>query len=215
MVLVRAFFKTDTTIKQKLAQSSDLPASQIQKIPRGSLLVLQSFASPSSNHVKISFTSLDFQNFTGNWFAFTGSVLQTTPNGEIFTQEVDIIKQPLVAVKSIDQRLSTQSQKNVVNISANQQAIGNQQGFLKIVFNTDTFIKRQPVPAGDLQSNLVQAVPAGTELILSTNLPSTSNVVSFPINNGHVQFNLKDILLNGFGQNWFAFTKHVGIELAS
>ena len=215
MVLVRAFFKRDTTIKQKLAQSTDLPASQIQKIPRGSLLVLQSFASPSSNHVKVSFTSLDFQNFTGSWYAFTGSVLQTTPNGEIFTQEVDIIKQPLVAVKTIDQRLSTQSQKNVVNISANQQAIGNQQGFLKIIFNTDTFIKRQPVPAEDLQSNLVQAVPAGTELILSTNLPTTSNVVSFPINNSHVQFSLKDIALNGFSQNWFAYSKHVGIELAS
>ena len=215
MVLVRAFFKTDTTIKQKLAQSSVLPASQIQKIPRGSLLVLQSFASPSSNHVKISFTSLDFQNFTGSWYAFTRSVLQTTPNGEIFTQEVDIIKQPLVAVKTIDQRLSTQSQKNVVNIPADRQVIGNQQGFLKIVFNTDTFIKRQPIPAQDLQSNLVQAVPAGTELILSTNLPSTSNVVSFPINNNHVQFNLKDIVLNSFGQNWFAYTKHVGIELAS
>jgi hypothetical protein len=215
MVLVRALFKRDTTIKQKLADSSVLPTSQRQEIPRGTLLVLQSYASPSQNHIKMSFTSLDFQNFTGSWFAFTGSVLQTTPNGEIFTQEVDIIKKPLAAVKTIDQRLSTQTNKTVVNIPANQQTIGSQQGFLKIVFNTDTFIKRQPVAKEALLPNLVQAVPAGTELILSTNSPNTSNVVGFSITSNHVQFSLKGITLNGFGQNWYAFTQHVGIELAS
>jgi hypothetical protein len=201
--MVRILFKKSTALKQKPVQSSQLRDFELQGIPAGTRLVLQSYATPSDHpdHYKISLSKIQFPIQNGassTWFAFA--------------EHVEIINQTLVSVPTIKEVVAPQGSDTVVKISANQQTVGNRKGFLKLVFNEDTVIKREAVSSDILDPSAKQDIPAGTELILSTNAPNIYNVVEFSLKNRHVRFALKDIALKGYTQNWYAFIEHVGIQ---
>jgi hypothetical protein len=196
----RIIFTKDTVIKQEPIPSSDLPSNKRQNVPIGTMFVLQSYSVPpsSQNHYKISLKSLVLKGF-GNWF--------------VFEEHADIIDDPIIPVTTVDALLARQTDKSAVRIVADRNTIGTQQGFLKMVFNQDTVIKRRPVDSSVLNDQSKQTIPAGTELVLLTDRPDTNNFVRLPIESGHVKFTLKDLEIKGFSQNWYAFTKHVGIHL--
>jgi hypothetical protein len=198
--LTRIVFLQDTVLKQQPIQSSQLPSNQRQNIPAGTVFVLQSYAvsSRSPDHYRLTFQDIQFKNFTGNWYAFAS--------------HVDIIQEPLNAVPTVDAILATQQDKSAVIIIVDRQTVGDQQGFLKLVFNVNSIIKRKPVDSKFLNEQSKQSIPAGTELILLTSKPDINNIVRFAIEQGHVKFNLENVEFKGFSQDWYAFTKHVGIQ---
>lgn len=203
MVSVRILFKQNTVLKQRPLQSSQLANFELQKIPVGTILVLQSYSVPANNadHYKIGLSKIQFPIGSGsssNWY--------------VYAPHVQILDQPPIPVATIKQLVDQQQAKNVVRISADKQIIGNQQGFLKLVVNRDTVIKRDAVSSDILAPGAKQDIPAGTELILATNPPNANNFVEFPLDRSHVKFNLKDVALKGF-YNWFVFIEHVGIGL--
>jgi hypothetical protein len=199
--IVRILFTQNTTIKQSPIDSTQLPIDKRQIIPVGTSLVLQSYADPSfetKNHYRFSLKSLQIKGFSTNWYAFAF--------------HTHVINQPFYPVPTVSNILSNQSQKDAVKIIVNKPP-SPQIGFLKLVFNTNTIIKRAPIDSSLLDDRSKQSVPAGTELILLTSNPDASNAVSFPIKDEHVKFTLKDLELKGFSQDWYAYIEHVGIQL--
>ncbi|BAZ39242.1 peptidoglycan-binding domain 1 protein [Calothrix sp. NIES-4101] len=199
MTTNRIVFVQNSVIKQQPIESSQLPSNQRQDIPAGTTLVLQSYNIPpgSNNHYKISLDDIQFKGFS-NWFAFAN--------------HVQIIQEPIVPETSVEAVIAKQTDKTTAHINVNRNTLGTQQGFLKLVFNVDTFIKRAPVDSQTLNEQSKQLIPAGTELILATNLPDNNNIVKFPIQSNHVKFNLFNVEIKGFSQDWYAFIKHVGIQ---
>ncbi|MFB8791710.1 MAG: hypothetical protein U7123_23420 [Potamolinea sp.] len=195
---VRILFLQDTVLKQSTEQASQLPSNMRQNIPAGTCLVLQSYGGPdNTKHYKIGLKSLQLKGFT-TWY--------------IFSEHVEIADQPLVPVQSVASVVSKQTEKSVVKIIVDKQTIPAQGAFLKMVFNVDTIIKRTPVDGKLLNDNAKQSIPAGTELPLATNRPDANNTVKLIVDRSHVKFNLKDIEIKGFNQNWFAFFEHAGIQ---
>lgn len=199
--IVGILFKQDTIIKQSPANSSTLPSSQKQAIPVGTFLVLQSYASPSdstNNHFRINLKNLQFKGYSQNWYAFA--------------PHVQVGQQSTKTVQSVSDVVSKQTEKDVAKISVDRTTIPAQGSFLKLVFNTDTVIKRRPIDSQIIDEKYKQSVPAGTELVLVTNRPDANNIVSFPIENSHVKVSFKDIEFKGFTQDWYVFMGHVGIQ---
>ncbi|RUT01047.1 hypothetical protein DSM106972_070530 [Dulcicalothrix desertica PCC 7102] len=199
MALNRIVFTIDTVIKQEPIQSNQLPSNRLQNIPAGTTFVIQSYSLPPGNndHYKITLENIQFKGFS-NWFAFAG--------------HVQIIQEPIVVATTIEAVVNRQTEKNVARIAVDRNTLETQQGFLKLVFNVDTFIKRQPIDSNVLNDQSKQLIPAGTELVLSTSLPDSTNTVRLPIQDSHVRFNLDDIEIKGFSRDWYAFIKHVGIQ---
>ncbi|MEA5572939.1 hypothetical protein [Calothrix sp. UHCC 0171] len=199
MTTNRIVFVQNSVIKQQPIDSSQLPSNQRQDIPAGTTLVLQSYSIPpgSNNHYKISLDDIQFKGLS-NWFAFAN--------------HVQIIQEPIVPETSVEAVIAKQTDKTTAQINVNRNTLGTQQGFLKLVFNVDTFIKRAPVDSQTLNEQSKQLIPAGTELILATSLPDNNNIVKFPIQSNHVKFNLFNVEIKGFSQDWYAFIKHVGIQ---
>lgn len=191
--LVRILFKQDTVLKQSPVEASTLPSNKRQKIPVGTLLVLQSYADPSANknHFRLSLKDVAFHGLSTNWYAFA--------------EHAEITNQPLSTVQTVNDLVSKQQAKDVVTVSAPG-------GFLKLVFNVDTVIKRAPVAAELLSKSSMQEIPAGTELVLLTSKPDVNKNIKFSLKDSHIKFSLKDVEFNGFNQDWYVFIKHVGIQ---
>ncbi|GBE91977.1 hypothetical protein [Nostoc cycadae] len=198
--LNRVLFIQDTVLKQEPVQSNQLPSTKQQSIPLGTLLVLKSYELPinNSDHYKLFLEDIQFKGFSSNWFAFG--------------KHAKIIQDEITPVTSISAIATKQQAKDSVKITVDRQSVGNQQGFLKLVFNVETIIKRQPVDSKVLNDQSKQIIPAGTELILSTDKPETNNSVKFSIQDNHLKFNLKDIEFKGFSKDWYVFMQHVGIQ---
>jgi hypothetical protein len=198
--LNRVLFIQDTVIKQEPVQASQLPSTKQQSIPIGTILVVKSYEVPASNsdHYKFALEDIQFKGFSSNWFAFG--------------KHVKVIQDAINPVTTIQAIATQQKAKDTVKITVDRQSVGNQQGFLKLVFNADTIIKRQPVDSKVLNEQSKQVIPAGTELILLTDKPDTNNIVKFTLQDNHVKFNLKDIEFKGFLKDWYVFTQHVGIQ---
>ncbi|MCC5636503.1 hypothetical protein LC593_11640 [Nostoc sp. CHAB 5844] len=198
--LNRILFIQDTILKQEPVQSSQLPSTKQQKIPIGTLLVLKSYEIPASNsdHYKLSLEDIQLKGFSTNWFAFAN--------------HAKIIQDAINPVQTIQAIATKQQAKDTVIFTVDRQSVGNQQGFLKLVFNADTIIKRQPVDSKVLNDQSKQAIPAGTELILLTDKPDTNNSVKFQLQDNHIKFSLKDIEFKGFSKDWYVFTQHIGIQ---
>jgi hypothetical protein len=194
----RILFTQDTVLKQQPIQSSQLPNNQLQRIPVGTELVLQGYSVPASHpdHYRFTLRNMQFKGFNA-WF--------------VFGKHVQIIESAFTLVTTIDAMIAKQTEKNALRITVDKKTIGNQQGFLKIVFNVDTFIKRRPVDANVLNDQSKQTIPTGTELVLLTSAPDANNIVRLPIEDSHVKFSLKDAELKGFSSDWYVFTKHAGI----
>ncbi|MFP4124538.1 MAG: hypothetical protein ACLFWI_26790 [Coleofasciculus sp.] len=198
--LVRMLSTQDTILKQEPIQSSLLPSYKLQPIPASTLLVLQSYTPPDlTRHIRISFQDIGFQGRNLNWYAFI--------------DHVQITKEPLRPTETVAQMLSKQIEKDVVKMMVYRQSLPPEGGLLKIAFNVDTVIKRTPVQSMYLSPNALQPIPAGTELVLLTNKPDAYNMVSLPIEDSHIKFTLKDVEFKGFNQDWYAFVKHVGLQL--
>jgi hypothetical protein len=199
MALDRIVFSDNTIIKQEPIQANQLPSNRQQNIPFGTTFVIQSYSLPPGNndHYKITLQNIQFKGFS-NWFAFA--------------DHVQIIQEPIVQASSVESVLNRQTEKNVAKIAVDRNTLRTQQGFLKLVFNVDTFIKRQPIDSSVLNDQSKQLIPAGTELVLSTSLPDNTNTVRLPVQDSHVKFNLDDIEIKGFSRDWYAFIKHVGIQ---
>jgi hypothetical protein len=196
--LARILFKQETFLKQEPVQANQLPSHKLQKIPVGTLLVLQSYTAPSNNHIKLSLKDVQFKGLSMNWYAYA--------------EHVAIIKDPLSTAETVDAMLGKQQEKDGVKIIVNKQTAPAQTSLLKLVFNVDTAIKRQPVPLDNLNEDSKQKIPAGTEFILLTNKPDINNSIKLPIKDSHVKFTLKDIEFKGFNKDWYVFVKHVGIQ---
>jgi hypothetical protein len=199
MTINRIVFVQKSVMKQKPVQSNQLPSNQLQDIPAGTTLVLQSYSIPlgSNDHYKITLDDIQFKGFS-NWFAFAN--------------HVQITQEAIIPETSVEAVIAKQTDKTVAKISVDRNTLGVQQGFLKLVFNVDTFIKRQPIDSSVLNDQSKQLIPAGTELILATSLPDNNNIVRFSIQGNHVKFNLFNVEIKGFSQEWYAFAKHVGIQ---
>jgi hypothetical protein len=199
MTINRIVFVQKSVMKQKPVQSNQLPSNQLQDIPAGTTLVLQSYSIPpgSNDHYKITLDDIQFKGFS-NWFAFAN--------------HVQITQEAIIPETSVEAVIAKQTDKTVAKISVDRNTLGVQQGFLKLVFNVDTFIKRQPIDSSVLNEQSKQLIPAGTELILATSLPDNNNIVKFTIQDNHVKFNLFNVEIKGFSQDWYAFVKHVGIQ---
>ncbi|MBE9006686.1 hypothetical protein IQ259_16840 [Fortiea sp. LEGE XX443] len=198
--LNRILFIQETNLKQEPVQSSQLPSTKQQKIPVGTILVLKSYEIPANNsdHYKLVLEDIQFKGLSSNWFAFA--------------KHAKIIQETINPVATIQAIATKQQSKDILKITVDRQSVGNQQGFLKLVFNADTIIKRQPVDSKVLNDQSKQVIPAGTELILLTDKPDTNNIVKFSLQDSHLKFSLKDIEFKGFAQDWYVFTQHVGIE---
>jgi hypothetical protein len=198
--LNRILFIKDTILKQEPVPSNQLPSTRQQNIPIGTLLVLKAYEMPASysDHYKLSLEDIQFKGFSNNWFAFA--------------EHAEIIQEPINPVPTIGAIATKQQSKDIVKISVDRQSVGNQTGFLKLIFNADTIIKRQPVDSKVLNDQSKQIIPAGTELILLTDKPDTNNIVKFILQDNHLKFTLKDIEFKGFSKDWYVFTQHVGIQ---
>jgi hypothetical protein len=199
MTTNRIVFVQNSIIKQQPVQSNQLPSNKRQDIPAGTVLVLQSYSIPpgSNDHYQITLDDIQFKSFS-NWFAFAN--------------HVQVTQEPIVPATSVEAVIATQTDKSAAKINVNRSTLGVQQGFLKLVFNVDTFIKRKPIDSNVLNDQSKQLIPSGTELILATSLPDNNNIVRFTIQDNHVKFNLLNVEIKGFSQDWYAFVKHVGIQ---
>ncbi|MBD2439641.1 hypothetical protein [Nostoc sp. FACHB-110] len=198
--LNRILFIQDTVIKQEPVQSSQLPSTKQQNIPIGTLLVLNDYEIPANHadHYRFALDDIQIKGFSSNWYAFA--------------QHVKIIQDAVNPITNIQAIATQQKAKDAVKITVDRQSVGDTKGFLKLVFNTDTIIKRQPVDSKVLNDQSKQKIPAGTELILLTDKPDTNNIVKFALQDNHLKFNLKDIEFRGFSKDWFVFTQHIGIQ---
>jgi hypothetical protein len=197
--LYRLLCKQDTYLKQEPIQASALPSSRLQKIAAGTQLVLQSYTAPdTTKHYKISLSGLQFKGFSMNWYAFA--------------DHVSINSNPFLPIQTIETVIFNQTDKSVANIYIDQLPAPNQQGFLKLVFNVDTVIKRQPIASGNLNDDSKQNIPAGTELVLYTNQPDANRMIKFPIKDSHAKVTFKDVGFKGFSNDWYVFIKHAGIQ---
>lgn len=198
--LNRILFTKDTVIKQEPVQSNQLPSTKQQNIPLGTLLVLKSYEIPASHsdHYKFALEDVQIKIYSSNWYAFA--------------QHAKIIQDPIKPVTNIQAIATQQKAKDAVKITVDRQSVGDKQGFLKLIFNADTIIKRQPVDSKVLNDQSKQKIPAGTELILFTDKPDTNNIVKFTLQDNHLKFNLKDLEFKGFSKDWFVFTQHVDIR---
>lgn len=199
--LTRILFKGDTFLKREAVQSSQLPSNKLLSVPVGTLLVIQSYGPPASNqdHYRLTFEKLQFKGFNSDWYAYS--------------RDAEITQKALSAATTVDAMVAKQTEKNIVKIPVDKTTIGNQQGFLKLIFNVDTVIKREPVDDSSvLNDQSKQVIPAGTELVLLTDKPDANNIVKLPIDRNHVKFALKGIEFKGFSKDWYAFTQHVGIQ---
>lgn len=198
--LARILFTQDTTVKQEPIQSSLLPSNKLQKVPAGTLLVLQSYSPPdATNHIRFSLQDLEFKGTNKNWYAFA--------------DHIQITKQPLKPVETVAQTLAKQTDKDAVKMTVYRSNIPPQSGLIKLVFQVDTLIKRAPVQSNLLSNNSIQQIPAGTELVLLTDKPDSLNTVKLPIKDSHLRFTLKDIEFKGFSPDWYVFIQHVGLQL--
>jgi len=193
---VRIFFTRNTVIKQKPIQSSQLPSYLKQNIPAGTLLVLQSYGT-EGDHIKFSLKELEFKGYRSNWYAYE--------------PHVAIIKEPLRYVKTISETVPAPYDNNSITLTVSWGNIWYQQGLVKLITNIDTVIKQKPIDSRWLDESFKQDIPAGTELVMLTNKPDFYNRVTFPIEDWHVKFALKDIEFKGFGWNWYAYVEHVGV----
>jgi len=118
----RLLFTQDTALKQQPVQSSQLPSNQLQQIPVGTELVLQTYSIPAPNpdHYRVTLRNMQFKGFN-NWF--------------VFAKHVKVIESAFTPVTTIEAMVAKQTEKNTVRITVDKSTIGNQQGFLKIVFN--------------------------------------------------------------------------------
>lgn len=198
--IIGILFKQDTFIKQSTDDSSELPSDQKQKVAAGTLLILQSYGDPSvnDNHYKISLKSLQIKGSSMNLY--------------VFAPHAKIVQQPLKAVQTVGDVVAKQTDKNVAKIVVDRTSVPAQGSFLKLVFNTDTVIKRRPTDAQFLDEKFKQSIPAGTELVLATSKPDANNVVKFPIEDSHVKVSFQSLELKGFSQDWYVFMGHVGIQ---
>lgn len=196
----RILFIQETSLKQEPVQSSKLPSTKQQKIPVGTVLVLKSYEIPVNHpdHYKLTLEDIQFKGLSNNWYAFA--------------KHVTIIQDANNTGTNVQAIATKQQAKDTVKIPVDRESVGNQTGFLKLVFNVDTFIKRETVESKILNDQFKQAIPAGTELILLTDKPDTNNIVKFPLQNNHLKFNLKDIEFKGFAKDWYVFTPHVDIQ---
>lgn len=195
----RIVFIQDSVIKQQPVQSNELPSNQRQDIPAGTTFVLQTYSLPpgGNDHYKITLENLQIKGYN-SWF--------------VFADHVQIIQEPITPATSVEASIARQSDKTTALITVNRNTLGTQQGFLKLVFNVDTFIKRRPIDSNVLNDQSKQLITAGTELVLATSLPDNNNIVRLPIQDNHVRFTLDNLEIKGFSQDWFAFIKHVGIQ---
>lgn len=198
VAIVRLLFTHNTFLKQQPIQSSQLPDYQLQKIPVGTFLVLQSYGMASNNHIRLSLKDIEFKGVGQNWFAYS--------------EHVSIWRDPFRPVETVDEKLAKQVEKNTVKISLPWRPFPTQSNLLKIVFNRDTIIKRVPVPSQFLSEASRQDIPAGTELVLLTERPDAQNQIQLPIEENHVKFTLQDIEFKGFSRDWYGYIKHVGIQ---
>lgn len=196
--IARLLFKQTTYLKRSPVQSSELPSNQLQKVPVGTLLVLQSYGTTPNNHLKLSFKDITFKGSGSNWY--------------VFTDHVAVLKDSLGYAETIDSMLSKQFEKNVVKILVDRQTTPAQGDFLKLVVNQDTVIKRLPVQANFLSPSSLERIPAGTELVLATDKPDVNNTVQFPLDKDHVKFSLRDVEFDGYTQGWYGYVKHLGIQ---
>ncbi len=198
--IIGILFKQETLLKQSTDDSSTLPSNQKQKIPAGTLLILQSYGDPSvnNNHYKISLKSLQIKGYSMNWY--------------VFASHAQIVQQPLKPIQTVGDVVGKQTEKNVAKIVVDKKSVPAVGSFLKLVFNVDTVIKRRPTDAQFLDEKFKQSIPAGTELVLATSKPDANNVVKFPIEDSHVKVTFQDIELKGFNQDWYVFMGHVGIQ---
>lgn len=198
--LVRILFTQNTVLKREPIQSSLLPSYQLQPIPAGTLLVLQSYGPPdNTNHIRLSFKDIEFKGSGMNWYAFAN--------------HIQITREPLRFVETVEQTLSKQNEKHVVKMTVYRQTLPPQGGLIKLVINLDTVIKRAPVQATFLAANALQKIPAGTELVLLTDKPDALNTVKLPVRDSHLRFTLKDVEFKGFSEDWYAFIQHGGLQL--
>lgn len=203
MAIDRILFIQDTILKQEPIQSNQLPSTQLQKIPAGTELVLKSYQIAGNNldHYKIGLEDLQFKGLSNNWHAFA--------------EHVEITENTFIEVPTVESIVAKQAQRNSVRVAVSRALVGNRQGFLKVVFNVDTLIKRKPVDGRVLNNESKQTIPAGTELILLTDKPDASNIVKLPIEGGHLKFTLKDLEIKGFTKDWYVFAGHVGIQVVA
>lgn len=195
----RILFKQDTVLKQEPTQSSLLPSNKLQDISIGTILVLDSYEAPASKHIRISLKNLELKGLRMNWYAYE--------------DHVTLLKDTAKPVASVESQLAKQQDKKVFKFSPDSSTVPNQNSLLKIVFNVDSVIKRTPADSIILDEKAKQDIPAGTELIIVADKPSTNKDINFLIEKSHIKFTLKDLEFHGFKQNWYAFTKHVGIQL--
>jgi hypothetical protein len=195
---VRMLFKQDTVIKQSAIDSNLLTNDQKQNVPVGTLLVLQAYSDPaqSSNHYKFTLSNLQIKGYN-TWYAFA--------------PHVRILQESLTTVQSVSDLVAKQTEKNVAKIYVGVVPTTQQTSFLKLALNVDTIIKRSPVDSQLLADQSKQTVPAGTQLVLLHNRADASNLVNFPIQDGHIKVSFKDLQFKGHSQDWFVFAKHVGI----
>lgn len=194
----RLVFFQDSVLKQEPVPVNQLPSYKRQNIPAGTILVLQSYTvNITQDHHRITLKNLQFDSFS-SWY--------------VFARHVDIIFDRITPIESIDTLANEQQNNKEVKIFVERGSLGTQQGFLKLVVNVDTVLKREPVDSAVLKDEFKQSIPAGTELILSTSQPDVNNTVKFPLVSNHVRFSLKDLDFKGFSSNWYAFDKHVGID---
>ncbi|NEP02652.1 MAG: hypothetical protein F6K58_29190 [Symploca sp. SIO2E9] len=194
---VRILFKQDTFLKQEPVQSSMLPSNKIQKIPQGTLLVLDSYERPANNHIRISLDSLKFKGLRMNWYAFEG--------------HITIVQEQIQAVESISKSLSKQQAKNTLKVTTYNNP--DQECPLKLIINTDTKLKRAPVDSRYLSEDSIQKVPVGTELVILGQKPKADKVLELPIEDSHFKFSLKDLEFKGFSQDWYVYVDHAGVQI--
>lgn len=195
----RILFKQDTVLKQEPIQSNQLPSNKRQDISVGTILVLDTYEAPASKHIRISFKNLELKGLRMNWYAYE--------------EHVSILKNATKPVETVDSKVAKQQDKSFLKVNTYTSDLPSQNGLVKIVFNVDTVIKRTPIESSFLDEKAKQDIPAGTELIIVADKPKANKEINFSIEKNHVKFTLKDIEFQGFKENWYAFAKHVGIQL--
>ncbi|MUH01787.1 hypothetical protein F7734_59875 [Scytonema sp. UIC 10036] len=194
----RIIFFQDTLLKQEPVQSSQLPSFKLVNIPAFTVLVLQSYTFLiTQDHHRITLKNLQFKGFT-SWY--------------VFAPHVDIFSDEFFPIQTVGDIAAEQQSNNEVKIFVDRDSVGNQRNFLKIVANTQTVFKREPVDSSILRDELKQTIPAGTELVLATGRPDGSGAVRFPLVKNHVRFSLQNPDIKGFSSNWYAYEEHVGID---
>ncbi|WP_407890072.1 hypothetical protein [Scytonema sp. NUACC26] len=151
----------------------------------------------TQDHHRITLKNLRFKGFT-SWY--------------VFAPHVDIFSDEFFPIQTVGDIAAEQQNNKEVKIFVDRDSVGNQRNFLKIVVNTETVFKREPVDSSILKDEFKQIIPAGTELVLTTGRPDGSGAVRFPMVKNHVRFSLQSLDIKGFSSNWYAYEEHVGID---